>query len=190
VRVAVCGSHSTGKSTLITAFLARRPDYTSEPEAYEILADDIDFASSDTPTPEGLEVLLQYTVSAVAAYPAGAKVVFERSPADYLAYAAASRRGWDAGAVADFLRQSIPIVRESLNCLDLIVLLPVSRRGPIEARADEDDKFRKRVDRCLRRALVDDDYDLLDGGSPMVSELPPDPDRRLAEMMRLTADPG
>jgi hypothetical protein len=187
VRVAVSGSHSTGKSTLIAAFLDHRPDYTAEPEAYEILADDIDFASADTPTPDGLYALLQYTVAAVEAHPAGAKVVFERSPVDYLAYAAASRRAWDADALADFLRKAVPVARASLRNLDLIVLLPVSRRGPIQGRADEDDGFRRRVDRCLRRSLVDDDYDLFGGTPTRVTELPADPDLQLAGMVRLTA---
>lgn len=187
MRVAVSGSHGTGKSTLIAAFLARRPDYAAEPEAFEILADDIDFASPDTPTPDGLDALLRYTVAAVAAHPPGANVVFERSPVDYLGYAAASRRAWDADARADFLREAIPVVRASLRNLDLIVLLPVSRRGPVQGRADEDDKFRRRVDRCLRSALVDDDHDLFGGASTRVSELPADPERQLTELVRLTA---
>jgi hypothetical protein len=159
----------------------------AEAEAYEILADDIDFASPDTPTADGLEALLRYTVAAVGAHPAGATVVSERSPVDYLAYAAASRRVWDPGTVEDFLMKCVPIVRGSLRHLDIIVLLPVSRRGPIEGRAGEDDKFRKRVDRRLRSALIDDDYDLFEDGLPKVVALPPDPGQQLAELLRLTA---
>jgi hypothetical protein len=187
VRVAVSGSHGTGKSTLIAAFLERRPGYVYEPEAYEALADDVALTFSEGPTSDGLEALLQYTVSAVADHAAGACVVFERSPVDYLAYAAASRRSWPSGAASEFLARHIPVVRASLRDLDLIALLPVSLRGPIAPRPDEDARFRKRVDERLRRALIDDDYDLFANASPRVVELSPFPDRQLAELIRLTA---
>lgn len=49
MRVAVSGSHSTGKSTLIDAFLEKNPHYLDAPEAFETLADDIELASSENP---------------------------------------------------------------------------------------------------------------------------------------------
>src|SRR5262245_5431320 len=159
MRVAVSGSHNTGKSTLIAAFVERRPEYVHEPEAYETLADDVPLTSSEGPTPDGLQSLLDYTVSAVTSRAPGACVVFERSPVDYLAYAAACRGAWSSPAADAFLAASVSAVRASLRHLDLIALLPVSDRSPIPSRADEDPRFRRRVDEKLRRALIDDDYD-------------------------------
>ena len=66
MRIAVSGSHSTGKSTLISAFLAQRPEYGHEPEAYETLADDIDLTSSEGPDLDGLAALLEYTAAALS----------------------------------------------------------------------------------------------------------------------------
>jgi hypothetical protein len=191
MRVAVSGSHSTGKSTLIAAFVERRPEYVYEPEAYETLADDIELTSSEGPTPEGLQALLEYALTAVAMYAPGARVIFERSPADYLAYAAASRSTWPPAAITTFLKKQIPGVRASLSHLDLIVLLPVSSAGPITGRPGENERFRGRVDDSLRRALIDDDYALLgEQDTPRVVELSPFPERQLAELIRLTgADP-
>jgi hypothetical protein len=188
VRIAVSGSHSTGKSTLIAAFLGRRPEYLYQPEAFEVLADDIDLTSSEGPTAEGLQALLEYTVSEVARHAPGACLIHERSPVDYLAYAAAGRGRWSRNAMAAFIGAQAPVVRASLRHLDLVVLLPVSAAGPFRPRADEDARFRKRVDERLRRALLDDDYDLFGGGdTPRVVELSPVPERQLAELMRLTA---
>ncbi len=68
MRVAVSGSHSTGKSTLIAAFVAKCPEYVYEPEAYEILADDIALTSSEGPDSEGLAALLGHTISVLASY--------------------------------------------------------------------------------------------------------------------------
>jgi hypothetical protein len=182
VRVAVSGSHGTGKSTLIAAFLARCPEYLHEPEAFETLGDDVDL-DGDTPTPEGLQLLLEHTGLVVARHPAGARVIHERSPADYLGYAAASGRSWTPEAVSRFLAEQVPAVRGALRHLDLIVLLPVTAA----ARAGEGVRFRRRVDEHLRRALLDDEYDLFGGGAaPRVVELPASPERQLAQLLRLT----
>ncbi len=186
MRIAVSGSQGTGKSTLISAFLARCPRYVYEPEAFETLADDIDLTSDEGPTADGLRALLDLTASVLESRRPDASVVFERSPVDYLAYAAASR-SWPKEIVADFLAGAIPDVRRSVRSLDLIVLLPVTRQGP-PARSGESPRFRKRVDEALRRALVDDDYDIFEGGGPpTVVELPPSPARQLDELVRLAS---
>jgi hypothetical protein len=186
MRVAVAGSHGTGKSTLIAAVLTRCPGYRHEPEAFELLADDVDLTSSEGPTPEGLGMLLEHTLAAVGGHPEGSSVLFERSPVDYLAYAAATRSAWPPGALASFLDEWVPRVRACLIGLDLIALVPLSKGIP--PRPGESPRYRRRVDEALRRALVDDDYDLLGGpGSPRVSELPAAPEGRLAELVRLLA---
>jgi len=186
VRFAVSGSHGTGKSTLIAAFLAKFPGYRHEPEAFEALADDVELTSSEGPTPDGLEALLDHTIAMLAGHPPGSSVVFERSPVDYVAYAAASR-SWPAGAVERFLEGSLPDVRAAVRHLDLIVLLPVSSQGP-PPRADDDPRFRKRVDLALRRALIDDDHDLFGRpDAPRVVELAPSPERQLAELVQLVS---
>ena len=185
MRIAVSGAHGTGKSTLIAAFVDRRPEYVFEPEAYETLADDVGLTASEGPTLEGLDALLDHTLSALASHEPGACVIFERSPVDYLAYAAATRRSWPRGLSRDFVRARTSQVTEALRHLDLIAFVPVSTAIP--PRPNEDPRFRRRVDEWLRRALLDDDLGLFDGDAPVVVELPAAPDRRLAELIRLTA---
>jgi AAA domain-containing protein len=188
MRLAVSGSHGTGKSTLIAAFLEKRPEYRHEPEAFETLGDDVELGDSGEPTVDGLRTLLEYTVSAVESRVSDACVVFERSPVDYLAYVAASREARRGSTAAEFLSAHVPIVKSSLRALELIAYLPVSRG--FEGRPGEDAGFRRRVDLCLRRALLEDEYDLLDDpGAPRVVELPPQPERQLAELIRLTEAP-
>jgi hypothetical protein len=189
VRIAVSGSHSTGKSTLIAAFLAKCPGYLHEPEAFESLADDVELTSSEGPTAEGLQALLERTLSSLALHAPGTFVVFERSPVDYLAYATAGRSSWPTDSVASFLAEFVPRVRAAVRSLDLIVFLPVSPTG-VPSRPGESAGFRRRVDAALQRALLDDDYDLFgDPESPRVIELSPSPDRQLAELIRLTRAP-
>ena len=185
MRVAVSGTHGVGKSTLIAAFLSRHPEYAHEPEAFEALADDIDLTESGTPTPDGLRILLEYTVSVLQGRSAQVDVVFERSPIDYLAYAAASGSAWSQGDKQRFLAAHSPVVRTSIRDLDLVAYLPLSAASPGRRRG-EDGRFRRRVDLWLRRVLLDDVYGLFaDGRPPRVVELPPVLDRQLGALTRL-----
>jgi hypothetical protein len=142
------------------------------------------------PTPEGLRALLDYTVSALESRADAAHVVFERSPVDYLAYAAASGEAWPAASRGEFLRACAPLVRASLPRLQLIAYVPLPPKGSVRLDADESPGFRKRVDERLRSALFDDAFDLFDDRArprPRVVELPAGPDRQLAELVRITA---
>jgi len=40
MRIAVSGTHGTGKSTLIDEFLGAHPDFVHEPEPYAVMVDD------------------------------------------------------------------------------------------------------------------------------------------------------
>lgn len=179
MRVAVSGSHGTGKSTLIAAFLGRRPDYAHEPEAFELLGDDVEM-DDEGPTADGLRLLLAHTVGTLERHAPGARVIVERSPVDYLAYAAASR--WPRAARDAFVEDSLPLVRRGLAALDLVVYLTTSEHG----RPDDDPRFRRRVDRALRRALLDDEHDLFGGAKrARVAALPSAAGPRLAELVRV-----
>jgi hypothetical protein len=168
MRIAISGSHGTGKSTLIAAFLKRRPHYAHEPEAYETLGDDVDL-SGEKPTPEGLEALLRFSIATVSAHAAGDHVIHERSPADYLAYAGACRRTWGRGEADDSIARFAPLVAASLAHLDLIAIVRAS--AEIAIRPGEDDRFRRRVDRELRRVLLDDAHELFRDVEPVIVEL-------------------
>lgn len=185
VRVAVSGSHGVGKSTLIAAFLSRHPEFAHEPEAFEVLGDDVDLTGSGAPTPGALASLLAYTVSALEARASEPRVIFERSPVDYLAYAAASGSAWLPGEKQEFLRAHAPIVRAGLRRLDLIAYLPLSASWP-GPRPGEDTRFRRRVDVWLSRYLFEGVRELLaDGRPPRVVALPKTPEARLGALSQL-----
>jgi hypothetical protein len=184
VRVAVSGSHGVGKSSLIAAFLGWHPEYVHEPEAFEVLGDDVALTESGAPTPDGLLSLLEYTVSAIVGHSSQPHVIFERSPIDYLAYAAARGNAWLSGEREAFLAAHTPIVRSSTRHLDLVAYVPFNV-GP-RGRRGEDERFRRRVDAWLQRILLDDVYELFaDGRPPRAVALPTATDRQLRELSRL-----
>src|SRR6185436_4214463 len=87
----------------------------------------------------------------------------------------------------EFMTTYVPVVRAAVCSLDLIAFLPVARGGPVTSRPHENDRFRRRVDEELRRALIDDEYDLFaTRPAPRVIELSASPTRQLSELLRLT----
>jgi predicted ATPase len=81
MRLAVSGTHCSGKSTLIESFLLRHRDYAHEQEAYEALE-----LFTSEPSAEEFFSQLEYHITRLRKYEKSDRVIFERSPADYVAY--------------------------------------------------------------------------------------------------------
>jgi predicted ATPase len=86
MRIAISGTHASGKSTLIEAFLATQPGYTFEPEPYTVLEELYGEVFARNPTVDDFERQLEYQMEVLARYSASDRVISERSPADFLAY--------------------------------------------------------------------------------------------------------
>ncbi|MEM9555238.1 MAG: AAA family ATPase [Acidobacteriota bacterium] len=191
MRIAVSGTHGVGKSTLIAAFLARRPEYASEPEAFELLGDDIMLLPSEGPDAQGLAALLEHTLR-VLQNETRERVIIERSPVDYFAYARATE-GLAPSEREELITLFGAAARDVLRRLDLIVLLPITSFGAESGRAAHDDgeRFRERVDEALHQVLLDDADSLFAGiDTPRVLGLPPDPAHQLDELIRHTEPSG
>ena len=116
MRIAISGSHRTGKSTLLAELSAALPKYMVVEEPYEILAED-GYEFRDPPSLEDFEAQLEHSLASLEE--AGRDVLFDRCPVDFLAYISLHE---DAGAF-DF-DSWLPRVRAATQSLDLIVLVP------------------------------------------------------------------
>jgi hypothetical protein len=132
MRIAVAGTHCSGKSTLIADFLAAHPEFAHEPEPYEWTGD-ADFHRQ-----------LEVSVERLARYAPGERVIAERSPLDFVAYLLAE------GERAD---EAMELAAEGMAHIDLLVVLPLD--GSIECPADEDLELREAMNEQLLE-LVDD----------------------------------
>ena len=104
MRIAVSGTHCSGKTTLIDEFLLNHPDYSHEPEPYAALEEDYGEAFSAEPGAEEFYRQLEFNVSRLHEYAMGKCVMFERCPVDFLAYLLALkdlRRDEDGSRIAD-----------------------------------------------------------------------------------------
>lgn len=149
-RIAVAGAHGTGKSTLVAELIERLPGHHAVDEPYHAMLDDgVAFAAR--PSAEDYEDQLARSVESILA-DADAAVVFDRSPADFLAYLAAVDARPDAPVIAS--------ARSALATLDVVVYVPIEMPDRIEPTAFEMRGLRRRVDAVLRDMLLDDGWGL------------------------------
>ena len=160
MRVAVSGTHCCGKSTLIEAFLLEHPEYIHEPEAYGVLSELHDESFSDEPKADDFFRQLKYQVDRLRTYARDDLVVFERSPADYVAYLQALVDLDRESADLRLVRQASEMAREAFGFLDLVVFLPI-RGIQIDVSEEEDRRLRSRVDEVLEGILVHDDLGIM-----------------------------
>jgi len=165
MRIAVCGTHCCGKSTIIEEFLLTHPDFTHEPEPYRVLEEDYGEVFDAEPSPDDFYRQLEFIAGRLRCYQRGERVIFERSPVDFLAYLLAitdlGRRG-GAGYVID---RSIAMVREAIQLLDLIVFLPLNDSG--SDTGDEDPELRWAVNSRLEDIFNNDDFNLFTSDRPL-----------------------
>jgi predicted ATPase len=86
MRIAGSGTHCSGKSTLIDAFLIKHRDYIHESEANEALQELHGYGFAAEPNADDFFRQLEFQVERLREYRSGDCVVFERSPLDYVAY--------------------------------------------------------------------------------------------------------
>jgi nicotinamide riboside kinase len=149
MRIAVCGTHCTGKSTLVEEFLRVHPDFAHEPEPYTVLVEDYGEGFSEKPRVEDFLRQLEFNIARLHQHARGEHVIYERCPIDFLAY-------------IDVLdqRTAEPVlesVSDAIQHLDLVVYLPLTDDLPDA----EYPKLRNAVDRRLSAIFRDNEFDIV-----------------------------
>ena len=158
MRIAVSGTHCSGKSTLLQDFAAAHREYESVPEPYELL-DEPDFRRQ-----------LELSVETFRGFAPGDCVIVERCPIDFIAYMLARR---------DNLGAAIDLAAEGMAHVDLLVVVSAD---DVEAPDDEDPELRDAMNERLLDLIATDPFDLL--GNVRVLEVAGPPNRRLAMLER------
>jgi len=178
VRIAVSGTHCSGKSTLIADFLRANREFVHEPEPYEWLQEVYGEAFADRPTVDDFYRQLEVSVERLRSYPSDVSVIVERSPIDFVAYILAiGDLGRERSAVAVHDR-AIEMARRGTDLLDRIAFLPLPGAGGIIAPDSEDLELREAANARLIELFVEDEFDLL-GERVQVVEIRGTPTERL-----------
>ena len=146
MRIAISGTHCCGKSTLINEFLGAHPDFAHEPEPYEALQEEHGETFTAEVCAEDFYRQLEYNLSRLRHYGPSDLVIYERSPADFVAYMLALvdlGRDRDATRV---LESSLEMARDAIAHLDMVVFLQANDLLG-EVADSEDPKLRRAVER-------------------------------------------
>lgn len=157
MRIAISGSHSLGKSTVVNDWVARWPQFHREEEPYRALGlygpYEILFRDASTKLHNGIQMF--YNIARVNRYArSSVDVIFDRSPVDYIAYSEYTAIHGKTDIDAAFVESMVPAVKESLENLDILAFVPKSDEWPVEMEADGirpvDHAYRDEVDAIFK----------------------------------------
>ena len=118
MRIGISGTHGTGKTTLAEALCARLPGHVTADEPYYLLEEEgHEFAFP--PSLDDYRAQLACSLRTLGEPPALPKIIFDRTPLDYLAYLAAAGANPEREADAS-------AVRSALATLDLLVITVIT----------------------------------------------------------------
>lgn len=170
MRIAVSGTHCCGKSTLIEKFLRAHPNYAHEPEPYAALVEDYGEEFSAEPCVDDFYRQLEFNVDRLRHYSCDTRVIYERSPVDFLAYILALKDLKREEADSGFFTMALELALVGIRSLDLIVFLPLDSADGIDVPDLEDPKLRRAVDSRLVAIFGDDEFGVVSSGSAAVVE--------------------
>jgi predicted ATPase len=173
MRIVVSGTHGSGKSTLISDFVERHPEYTVLPDPYELLDE-----SWDSPGAGMFAAQLRLTADRLIEGEGGDHVIAERGPIDFLAYLLAVDELSREQVSDALLARASALTATAMDEVDVLAVLPLTPALP----AVPDDE-----DPRLRAVMNDVLLDLLDdpsvtGEAAVAADITGDRATRVAEL--------
>jgi AAA domain-containing protein len=151
MRIAISGTHCSGKSTLVEALSEELPQYTTVEEPYQLLTEE-GYEFGESPSIEDFELQLERSIETLVE--SGKNVIFDRCPADILGYLLSH-----TDAEVFDLDAWLPRVQTAVRKLDLIVFLPVEDPDRIVLPLSQDAEYRQLVDEKLQEIILEDPFD-------------------------------
>ncbi len=171
MRIAVSGTHFSGKSTLVEELSVALPGYSTVEEPYYLLEEE-GYEFADPPSVEDFELQLERSLTSLEARESN--VIFDRCPADFLGYLLTH-----SDAEAFELEAWLPRVRAAIETLDLVVFVPIEGRDRIALPRSQDPHFRAQVDEELNELLLENSL----GFDVEVLEVTGTPHERLRQVL-------
>jgi predicted ATPase len=179
MRIAVGGTHGTGKTTLVEALAPHLPGYAVIDEPYRQLEDEGE-AFAERPAAEDFERQLERAITCLEE--SDANSLFDRCPADLLAY---------LESVDDADRVDLPVwidrARPAMAQLDLVVFVGIESPDRIDADGLRFRRLRRDVDDALREIVLDDRWSF---GVPAIEVTGSTEDRVSQVLRHLARHPG
>jgi len=151
MRIAISGTHFSGKSSLVQALSEALPKYTTVDEPYHLLQEE-GYEFAELPSIEDFELQLERAIENLEE--TTPNVIFDRCPADILGYLLSHN-----DAEVFNLEEWLPRVQTAIKKLDLVVFLPIEEPDRIVLPVSQDAVYRKRVDDKLREVILENIFD-------------------------------
>lgn len=171
MRLAISGTHSMGKTTLLSDCSKAFPDFTCETEAYRSLRSfnpNLFISLGRQADKRSMWILQGNLMGKLVNHRKGDKVFFDRGPVDMLPYSLYAWEEKQTDLHEEFLESLRDIAR--IYCrefLEAILFVPIQEDYLIEFEDDgvrpTDDGYRERVDAHFKNA-----YKTLDLGIPII----------------------
>jgi hypothetical protein len=151
LRIAISGTHYSGKSTLVEALSEALAGYSTVEEPYRLMEEE-GYEFAESPSLEDFELQLERAVRNLDA--SMTNVIFDRSPLDILAYIFLH----PDVEMFDF-REWMPRIQAAIRNLDVIVYVPMDEAHRIVLPLSQDDGYRRRVDEKIRDIINGELFD-------------------------------
>ena len=135
-----------------------------------MLVEDYGEEFSSEPCADDFYRQLEFNVDRLRRHSDGERVIYERSPVDFLAYILALKDLKREAADSGLVEAALGLVSDAIRNLDLVVFLPLDGADAIEVPDTEDPKLRRAVDSRLVAIFVDDEFGVVSSGSAAVVE--------------------
>lgn len=152
MKIAISGTHCTGKSTFVEDFLKKWPSYTTPEKTYRHFIKENNLPHSKEGTEESQRAILDALVQESKQYTRNDNVIFDRCILDNLAYSS-----WlflNEKVSEKFLDQCRIQIREELKEFDVIFFFPLTKMSPVEFEKDElrenDLVYREEIDNIFK----------------------------------------
>ncbi len=178
MRIAISGTHFSGKSSLVQALSDALPQYTIVDEPYHLLEEE-GYEFAESPSIEDFELQLERAIENLDEITPN--VIFDRCPADILGYLLSQ-----TDAEAFNLKEWLPRVQTAIKKLDLLVFLPIEEPDRIVLPRSQDAAYRQRVDEKLREVILENVFDF----EVDVLEVSGDPQTRVDLVLAHIANEG
>ncbi|MEI6271477.1 MAG: ATP-binding protein [Chloroflexota bacterium] len=190
MKIALTGTTSIGKSTLINDFIKNWRNYGTPQETYRDILKQKNLKHSSQSSEETQQIVLEFLLKQLETYSKEPNVIFDRCPLDNLAYT--SWLNLKGKASDKFLDETRIAVRESMRKLDIIFYLPITTAGlvPIvnDGFRDIDPIMREEVDNIFKAMQISwhsgDGRIAPENDSPALIEIYGNPQQRI-EMIKL-----
>jgi len=154
MRIAVVGSACQGKSTFINDFLKNWPEYKRSEESYRKLLKKEKLNINKKVDKDGQWKILNCLIDDIQKTEKGDKILFDRCPLDNLIYSIWSEAKRTSDIDKDFIDKCIPLVKESMQAIDIIFFIPITRAAPVKVELKEyreiDEEFIKEIDNIFK----------------------------------------